>query len=42
VSENALNVTYNIADFVNKIAFVLACWACAKADSAAKVGALLG
>jgi len=29
-----LNVTYNIADFVNKIAFVLACWSCAKADSA--------
>merc|ERR1711976_109164 len=24
----ALNVTYNIADFVNKIAFVLACWSC--------------
>merc|ERR1712188_353045 len=31
----ALNVTYNIADFVNKIAFVLACWSCAKADSEA-------
>merc|ERR1712146_825809 len=29
----ALNVTYNIADFVNKIAFVLACWSCAKSDS---------
>merc|ERR1712124_72439 len=29
----ALNVTYNIADIVNKIAFVLACWACAKADT---------
>merc|ERR1712232_624191 len=28
-----LNVTYNIADFVNKIAFVLACWSCAKSDS---------
>jgi len=28
-----LNVIYNIADFVNKIAFVLACWSCAKADS---------
>jgi len=28
-----LNVTYNIADFVNKIAFVLACWSCAKEDS---------
>jgi bacteriorhodopsin len=31
----ALNVTYNIADFVNKIAFVLACWSCAKDDTAA-------
>merc|ERR1712151_232558 len=29
----ALNVIYNIADFVNKIAFVLACWSCAKSDS---------
>merc|ERR1712025_1167228 len=29
-----LNVIYNIADFVNKIAFVLACWSCAKEDSA--------
>merc|ERR1712187_350411 len=27
-SSEALNVTYNIADFVNKIAFVLACWSC--------------
>jgi len=34
VSDTQLNVTYNIADFVNKIAFVLSCWACAKADSA--------
>jgi bacteriorhodopsin len=33
----ALNVTYNIADFVNKIAFVLACWSCAKADTEAKL-----
>merc|ERR1712085_124944 len=29
----ALNVTYNIADFVNKIGFVLACWSCAKIDT---------
>jgi bacteriorhodopsin len=36
-----LNVTYNIADFVNKIAFVLACWSCAKADSAGKTDPLL-
>jgi len=35
VSDVALNVIYNVADFVNKIAFVLACWACAKADSKA-------
>jgi len=33
--------TYNIADFVNKIAFVLACWSCAKTDSAAKGNPLL-
>jgi len=33
VDSEALNVTYNIADFINKIAFVLACWVCAKADS---------
>jgi len=42
VDETFLNVIYNIADFVNKIAFVLACWSCAKSDSAGKVGALLG
>jgi len=42
VSDDALNITYNIADFINKIAFVLSCWSCAKADSAGKVGALLG
>merc|ERR1719443_976416 len=33
VDETFLNVIYNIADFVNKIAFVLSCWSCAKADS---------
>jgi len=32
----ALNVTYNIADFVNKIGFVLACWSCAKVDTESK------
>jgi len=36
-----LNVTYNIADFVNKIAFVLACWSCAKTDSTGKADQLL-
>merc|ERR1711988_83370 len=41
-SSEALNVVYNIADFVNKIAFVLACWSCAKSDSeGANEGALL-
>merc|ERR1712156_1179147 len=40
VDEVYLNVTYNIADFVNKIAFVLACWSCAKAESEAKENAL--
>merc|ERR1712147_17199 len=29
-------VVYTVADFVNKIAFVLACWSCAKAASAEK------
>merc|ERR1712167_296277 len=33
--EVTLNVVYNIADFVNKIAFVLACWSCAKEDTEA-------
>merc|ERR1711879_960676 len=42
VSDTALNVTYNVADFVNKIAFVLSCWSCAKADSAGKKDTLLG
>merc|ERR1711907_563814 len=33
VDDTILNVIYNIADFVNKIAFVLSCWSCAKEDS---------
>merc|ERR1711963_217965 len=33
LGETFLNVLYNIADFVNKIAFVLACWSSAKAES---------
>jgi len=41
VDDVYLNVIYNIADFVNKIAFVLACWSCAKEDSAAKKDPLL-
>jgi len=36
------NVICSIADFVNKIAFVLSCWFCAKEDSAGKTDALLG
>merc|ERR1711908_185456 len=41
VNDNVLNVVYNIADFVNKIAFVLCCWSCAKTDSEEKQEALL-
>jgi bacteriorhodopsin len=32
-SSELLNIIYNIADFINKIAFVLACWSCAKSAS---------
>merc|ERR1711904_536529 len=42
VDETFPNVLYNIADLVNKIAFVLSCWSCAKADSGTKDGMLLG
>merc|ERR1712045_964273 len=41
VNDVYLNVIYNIADLVNKIAFVLACWSCAKDDSALKTDSLL-
>merc|ERR1711971_935325 len=41
VDETFLNVIYNVADFVNKIAFVLACWSAAKTDSAGHKDALL-
>merc|ERR1711904_272297 len=41
VDDTYLNVIYNIADFVNKIAFVLACWVCAKADTRISKEALL-
>jgi len=40
VDDTILNVVYNIADMVNKIAFVLSCWSCAKADSAEKASLL--
>merc|ERR1712151_1123147 len=33
VNDDALNLVYNLADFINKIAFCLAIWACAKKDS---------
>ena len=33
VDENALNIIYNLADFVNKIAFGLIIWSCAVASS---------
>merc|ERR1712178_71395 len=36
VDAPVLNVIYNIADFVSKIAFVLSCWSCAKSDSEGK------
>jgi bacteriorhodopsin len=41
VDDTVLNVVSNIADFVNKIAFVLACWAAAKTESDGKYEALL-
>merc|ERR1719265_1013671 len=33
VDDDSLNLVYNLADFVNKIAFCLAIWTCAKASS---------
>merc|ERR1711979_156240 len=33
VNDDALNLVYNLADFVNKIAFCLAIWASAKKDT---------
>jgi bacteriorhodopsin len=33
VQDDVLNLVYNVADFVNKIAFCLAIWASAKADT---------
>jgi len=41
VSEAPLNLVYNLADFVNKIAFCLAIWASAKKSTAEKQDALL-
>merc|ERR1719343_1142190 len=42
VNDDALNLVYNLADFVNKIAFCLAIWSAAKSSSMDKEGALLG
>merc|ERR1711988_1599259 len=43
VNDSALNPVYNLADFVNKIAFCLAIWSCAKSSTMeSKEGALLG
>merc|ERR1719472_434239 len=36
VNDSILNLVYNLADFVNKIAFCLAIWASAKKDTAEK------
>ena len=33
VNADVLNLVYNLADFVNKIAFVLAIWVSAKASA---------
>jgi len=41
VDDDVLNLVYNLADFVNKIAFCLAIWSCAKSSSMEKEGALL-
>jgi len=37
VNDDSLNLVYNLADFVNKIAFCLAIWASAKKDTAEHV-----
>merc|ERR1712048_1422023 len=42
VDDSALNLVYNLADLVNKIAFCLAIWSPAKKSTAEKEGALLG
>merc|ERR1712187_239303 len=37
VNDGSLNLVYNLADFINKIAFCLAIWATSKKDTAGKV-----
>merc|ERR1712050_641340 len=39
VQDDVLNLVYSLADFVNKIAFCLAIWASAKADTREKMAA---
>merc|ERR1712193_566422 len=42
VNDSTLNLVYNLADFVNKIAFVLAIWSAAKSSTMeSQAGALL-
>ena len=38
VADCTLNLVYNLADFVNKIAFCLAIWASAKKDTFERAG----
>merc|ERR1712182_26569 len=40
VDDSVLNLVYNLADFVNKIAFCLAIWASAKKSTLASKGGL--
>merc|ERR1739836_172894 len=42
VDDSALNLVYNLADFVNKIAFCLAIWQSAKNSTLEKSDPLLG
>merc|ERR1712217_544957 len=42
VEDSVLNLVYNLADFVNKIAFCLAIWSSAKASTMEKGEPLLG
>ena len=37
VNDSVLNLVYNLADFVNKIAFCLAIWVSAKNDTAERM-----
>merc|ERR1711953_1271023 len=42
VDDSTLNLVYNFADFVNKIAFCLAIWNCAKQDTQHKINGGVG